>query len=75
MCVVLYIDDKVTVFTGFRAGEKQRARKKREMDAKFASPCVIVGFAAEPASRLANYTDLLSFDAENYAFIQMLLSG
>lgn len=40
VCVVLYIDDKVAVFTGFRAGEKQRARKREwQMPKKFVCDC------------------------------------
>lgn len=38
--------------------EKESGRCQRSL-------CVIVGFAAEPTSRLANYTNLLSSDAKN----------
>ena len=37
--------------------EKESGRCQRHL-------CVIVGFAAEPTSRLPNYTDFLSSDAK-----------
>ncbi len=63
---VPYIDDKVTLFTGFKAG-----RKRERLNAGDACSCALlsrVQFSFGSGSRLAKYRDSLSSEANELLF-------